>query len=135
MRISTLIILLTPLFAGSYQQSKPVNSESIPTVAYCELVQNPNLYSGKTVQVKATWQYGFEWSYLYDRECMDGRNHIEIKFEAEDELDSVTKRKLKRLIKKRFDNKADVVIVGKLYGGLFTASRLEDAKPIPPNVP
>jgi hypothetical protein len=32
----------------------------------------PQTYNGKTVKVRATWVYGFEWSYLHCLEC-DGR--------------------------------------------------------------
>ena len=39
---------------------------------FCELMQNPGAYNGKTVKVRATWIYGFEWSYLHCLGC-DGR--------------------------------------------------------------
>jgi hypothetical protein len=116
MQTQILTILLTVLFAGSYQQSKPVNSESIPTVSYCELIRNSNLYVGKMVRVRATWEYGFEWTFLYDRECLNKNNRAWVEFENEDELCSASKKNLKKLKDKGFTNKADVIMVGKLSG-------------------
>lgn len=42
------------------------------TMRFCELMQDPGAYNGKTVKVRATWIYGFEWSYLHCLGC-DGR--------------------------------------------------------------
>jgi hypothetical protein len=43
-----------------------------PTMKFCELMQDPEKYNGKTVNVRATWIYGYEWSYLHCLDC-DGR--------------------------------------------------------------
>ena len=39
---------------------------------FCELMLYPETYNGKTVKVRATWIYGYEWSYLHCLGC-DGR--------------------------------------------------------------
>ena len=128
------------------QQTKQLDSEVIPTVSLCELVRNQNPYAEKEVRVRATWQYGFEWSFLYDRECMDRDNKVWAEYADEDSLCPLTKKSLKRLKKRRFDNKADVVVVGKFYSGdhyghmngyqyQFIVSCVEKAESIPTNVP
>ena len=35
----------------------------------CELIRNPEKYNGKLVRVRATWVYGYEWSYLHCLDC------------------------------------------------------------------
>jgi hypothetical protein len=35
----------------------------------CELIRYPEKYTGKLVKVRATWVYGFEWSYLHCLDC------------------------------------------------------------------
>lgn len=42
------------------------------SMKFCELMRDPELYSGKVVKVRATWIYGYEWSYLHCLDC-DGR--------------------------------------------------------------
>ena len=42
------------------------------TLKFYELMRDPGAYNGKTVKVRATWIYGFEWSYLHCLSC-DGR--------------------------------------------------------------
>ncbi|MDQ1637731.1 MAG: hypothetical protein QOF62_1070 [Pyrinomonadaceae bacterium] len=39
------------------------------TVAYCDLVRNPERYNQKSVRVSAVYRYGYEWSELYCLEC------------------------------------------------------------------
>ena len=146
MTTQILLIFLTLLFAGSHQQ--PVESTSIQTVSYCELVSNPKLYVGKTVRIKATYEWGFEWQFLYNRECMNRENRAWVEFVDEDDLCSGSKKKLKKLKDKGFTNKADVVVIGKLsgeetghrygdggYGYQFVITCVESAKQISANAP
>ena len=48
------------------------SSPPAPTMKFCELMQYPDKYNGKLVKVRATWVYGFEWSYLHCLGC-EGR--------------------------------------------------------------
>ncbi len=41
-------------------------------IVFCDLMRNPAEYSGKLVKIRATWVYGFEWSYLHCLDC-EGR--------------------------------------------------------------
>jgi hypothetical protein len=109
-------------------------------------VTNPTLYVGKTIRVRATWQWGFEWSFLYDRNCMNRDNRAWLETVKEDQLCPVAKSNFKKLKDKGFNSKADVTVVGQLsdgggYGHLngykyqFIISCLESAKQIPSDVP
>jgi hypothetical protein len=141
-----LIVTLLIASLGSYPaQAKQTASESVPTISYCELLREPALYQGKLVRVAATWNYGFEWSYLYHRQCMSRVNKAWVEFVDEDEGCPQTNKVSKKL-KDGFDNKADVIVVGTLSGGggyghmngyqyQFTIKCLEEAKQIPANVP
>ena len=40
-----------------------------PTVKFCELMRDAEKYNEKLVKVRATWIYGFEWSYLHCIDC------------------------------------------------------------------
>jgi hypothetical protein len=44
--------------------------KDVPTVAYCELMQHPELYDQKTIRTKAIYRYGYEWSQLYCPNCL-----------------------------------------------------------------
>jgi hypothetical protein len=138
------MLLIASLGSNAFQAKQPA-SEAAPTISYCELLREPNLYQGKFVRVAATWNYGFEWSYLYHRECMSRVNKAWVEFVDEDAGCQQTKKVTKRL-KDGFDNKADVVAVGTLSGGggyghmngyqyQFTIKCLEGAKQIPANAP
>jgi len=48
-------------------------------VNFCDLIRNPEAYDGKTITVRATYRYGFEWSELYCLECLDkGKAWLEL---------------------------------------------------------
>ncbi len=109
---------------------------------------NSKLYVGKTVRVKAIYEWGFEWQFLYNRECIDRDNRAWVEFVDEDDLCAGSKKKLKKLKDKGFTNKADVVVIGKLsgaetghrygdggYGYQFVIRCVESAKQIFENAP
>ena len=69
------------------QESSP------PTVSFCELVNNPEQYNMKKVTVRATYKYGYEWSYLYCLSCIDkGRVWLEFPFNLDDSATKALKR-------------------------------------------
>ena len=101
---------------------------------------------GQTVRVRATYEWGFEWQFLYDRGCMSRGNRAWLEDADEDRLCAAAKKNFKKLKDKGFTNKADVVVVGRLYdkGGYghlngykyqFEMSCLESAKQIPSDAP
>ena len=60
---------------------------------FCELLNNSERYNMREVTVRATYKYGFEWSYLYCLSCMDkGRVWLEFP----NNLDASATKALKR---------------------------------------
>jgi hypothetical protein len=56
-----------------------------PTLRFCDLVRNPAEYNGKTVTVRATYRYGFEWEELYCLDCLDkGKAWLEVPSDLDD---------------------------------------------------
>jgi hypothetical protein len=58
-----------------------------PTMTFCELVRDPEKYNGKLVKIRATWIYGFEWSYLH---CLDCEGRVWLDTSALDEQSEKT---------------------------------------------
>jgi hypothetical protein len=130
LQLTTIILsLFLPL---AFQQGASRQSEIIPTIGFCEVLRNPESYRGKLIRIQATWQWGFEWSFLYDRNCMERGNRAGIEILDEENLCPGSKKKLKRLPEK-FNNKADVRLVGRLSPGAneyhfkFVVSCMEEA--------
>lgn len=100
----------TNLSAQSNNSSK---TQTIPSISYCALLKNPKLYSGKTVRIKAVWQFGFETTSLQDRQCID-QPKAWLEFADEKQLCPETKKN--RTLPKQSDKEADVTVTGRLYG-------------------
>ena len=60
-------------------------------VTVCELVKNPEQYSGKEVTIEARYTLGFEWSALFSWDCPDSQIWLEPRG-----LDDVSEKELKR---------------------------------------
>jgi len=138
-----ILLLLTSLGAERQQEHRTL--DKIPTVSYCELIRNPNLYANKLVRVHATWKRGFELSALYDVGCLDLENQAWLESLDDDQLCAGAPRRFKKLAREGF-TKADVTVTGKLYAGerfghlngynfKFVVSCLESAKQIPFEAP
>jgi hypothetical protein len=70
-----------------------ITAQSQTAVSFCDLVRNPEQYDGKTVTVRATYKYGFEWQQFYCLDCLDrGKAWLELP----DDLDQVSSKALKR---------------------------------------
>jgi len=140
--IAICLVLITSRFSSQGNGTKPKTSEP---VSYCELFRNHDRYpTGKPVRVAATWTYGFEWTYLSSRDCLD-QPKAWVEFVDEEKLCSESKPSLKKMTH-GFDNKADVIVIGELrdcggcghmgaYRYQFVVTCLETYKKIPTNVP
>jgi hypothetical protein len=143
MKTGILLILL----ALSYPCSQGERSAQKPDgpVPYCNLFRNADRYpAGKSVRVTATWTYGFEWSYLSSRDCLD-QPKAWVEFVDDERLCPESKPNLKKMTH-GFDNKADVIVVGELrdcggcghmgaYRRKFVVTCLESYKKTPTNAP
>ncbi|MGA9769279.1 MAG: hypothetical protein WBV94_09580 [Blastocatellia bacterium] len=89
------------------------DSKSIPSLSYCDLMKSRRRYTGKLVRLKASWQFGFERSSIYDGKC-SGRPKSWLAF-VEDK-DACPASKANRNVPGKNDKEADVTVVGRLYG-------------------
>jgi hypothetical protein len=136
--IFSIAFVMTFMCVHSLYGQTNKSAADISTLTYNELIENKSLYVGKTVRLKAIWTYGFEWTYLCNSECK-GTQMAWVEVVDESKLCKGTGRKLKKLGTK-FDNRADVVVLGKLEEGMnghmgayplrFTISCVEKYKKI-----
>lgn len=106
------------LFFTSEAGGQKIEDKGLPTLSYVELMENAELYLGRPVRVRAFHVYGFEWSFLCDGNCKNGKWGTWVEFVREDDLCKGSKEKLKKG-RDNFNNKAEVVYVGKLARGHF----------------
>ncbi len=145
MKSPIILIFLMLATSGLHSQGKGIKPKIIEPVSYCELFRNHDRYpTGKPVRVTATWTYGFEWTYLSCRDCLD-QPRAWVEFVDEEKRCPVFKHNLKKMTH-GFDNKADVTVVGELrdcggcghmgaYHYSFVVSCLESYKNIPTGAP
>lgn len=119
--IALLLFSLSPStipVSGSAQRvDRPPDSSAdaraIPSLRYCVLLEHPSGHIGKLVRLNAAWQFGFETTFLHDREC-PGQPGAWLEFADEKELCPETKKN--RSAPGQSDKEADVTVVGRLYG-------------------
>jgi hypothetical protein len=81
--LANALLFICQILPAVYASS----GDSINRVSLCDLVHNPERYEGRSVEVSATYQVGFECTEMYCLGCTDlGR--IWVKFES----DSVSKK-------------------------------------------
>ena len=79
-----------------HTQASSEYADKASTVSFCDLASDPERYNGKEVTVRATYKYGFEWSYLYCLTCLDkGKAWLEIPHDIDESSTKVLKRKPK----------------------------------------
>jgi starvation-inducible outer membrane lipoprotein len=89
------------------------DTKSVPTLSYCDLLKSQSRYAGKLVRIKASWQFGFERSFLYTRQCSQ---QPKAWLEFVDDKDACSQSKDNRNAPSKYDKEADVTVTGKLYG-------------------
>lgn len=70
-----LILLLSLISVKAQQPEVRQSTPEIPTVAFCDLLRNPEFYDGKEVRFRAILSSGFEVSALSDPAC-DGKEEF-----------------------------------------------------------
>lgn len=83
MKISSLIIVLAlGLVPVSAQSNKSSESTDIPTITFCELVQNPAVYDGREVRFRAKYLASFEVAAFGDPNCTTKENRTWAEFDG-----------------------------------------------------
>ena len=91
----------------------PAATRKVPTLAYCALLKDATRYKSKPVRLKATWQFGFETTCLFDPACAE-QPKAWLEF-ADEKLLCPETQKL-RVLPGPSDKEAEVTVVGRLYG-------------------
>ena len=74
-----LLALLLAILPSPTQNNKPVEVSDIPTVTFCDLVHNPDIFDGKEVRFRATYLSNSKVAALVDQSCLakDKRTWVE----------------------------------------------------------
>lgn len=78
MRYSILILFLIALILSSARAQTPRSSTAgIPNVSFCNVLKNPQIYSGKVVRFRAVFTRGGEdWVAIYCPDCSTDVNLV-----------------------------------------------------------
>lgn len=79
---SLIIVLLLSWLPALAQSNKSVESSDIPTITFCDLIQNPDLYHGKEVRFRATYLANFEVAAFGDSNCTTKENRTWAEFDG-----------------------------------------------------
>lgn len=113
------VCLTLPVFAQEKTENQYTN---VPTVNYCELRKNPELYNGKMIRVRGIYEYGFEQSAFYDKACFEDSSFSRFEtwlwfFSLKNTCsDNKTAEILKTFHSGRADSKLEVTLVGMFNG-------------------
>ena len=155
---SLLLVVVTGLVGikgTSHSQSTQPAKEPIPTVAFCDLVTRPESYLGKVVRLRAIYFANFESAFLYDVNCRNSKDYVELICGAEsckamqEKIDKtshgdpfggvqsaltlVGQLKYPETRYAEIDGKRVVEI--KKYRLDFVIKQIEQAEPVPPDTP
>lgn len=138
LKFSILFFVLLFSISVFGQQAKRKTSEQIADVNFCYLLKNPDAYKDKTVRVKATYRYGFEWSELYCSNCI-GKGQVWVDFT--ESFSENSKKKYRKKLNENGDGgrTVNVTFVGKFlaqgrYGHMngypfnFIVEKVENAE-------
>ena len=144
MKYLLLFALLAPTSVSLAQQpdsSAEVNASvetNVPTVAFCDLLDNPERYNQKIVRTRAVFSRGGEdYAELYCPRCYSVERMVWPTFD-DDSFDSSTKSSIRKKFDGSFDVTLSATVVGKfiaspgghlgLYRHQFLITRAEQAE-------
>lgn len=112
--IFLLPILLFSAYAVHCGQHDSLE-ENVDTIAFCEVVQNPDSYDGRKIRVRAILDVGPEQQRLYDPECMGDKTSTWVEFDgAHKQSSAEVRQQLEKILDA--DGRAFVVVVGRFDG-------------------
>jgi hypothetical protein len=65
-----LLALSLAVLPSSAQSNKPAEASNIPTVAFCDLVNNPDVFDGTEVKFRATYLANSKVAAFVDQNCL-----------------------------------------------------------------
>jgi hypothetical protein len=82
MKLYSLVIVLLLSWLPSQAQNRAIESSGIPTITFCDLIQNPDLYDGKEVRFRATYLANSEVAAFGDPNCSSKENRTWAEFDG-----------------------------------------------------
>lgn len=123
LKITTIALLLLslsfialPSGGAALLAAEPQNapeSRVVPSLKYCALIEGSRRYSDKLVRVSASWQFGFEKTFLFDPKCPERPGAW---LEFPEDAQTCPETKTNREAPGPHDKEADVTLTGKLFG-------------------
>jgi hypothetical protein len=96
---------------GALQPIQP----SVPTIDFCELVKHPRRYFNRAVRITATWQAGFEYSYLTNDRCRPRASYeIAVGFVVDEAQREGIKRTVDQMMSHEYGGRAIITALGVL---------------------
>lgn len=100
------------IVASPAERERPGENTKAVSVSFCGLLQNPQVFDGKVIRIRAIYRYGFEISSLESPECCPtARKKTALEF---GELDSRSKKELRKA-------KRDMGLALGVFVGRFSA--------------
>src|SRR5688572_13727897 len=65
-----LVVLFLTLLTPSAQNDRSIEASDIPTVTFCDLVNNPDIFDGQEVRFRATYLSNSKVAAFIDQNCM-----------------------------------------------------------------
>jgi hypothetical protein len=108
-----LVLLCFPFFIYSQEIKNP---KTIPTISYCDVVRNPNLYNEKEIKISGEYYVAFELSGMFSPACRENSSLIYLEWKN---YQSCGDKKTVDTLKNRFrgieNNNLEGVFVGKFF--------------------
>ena len=94
---------------GSLRPSQP----SVPTIDFCELVKHPRRYLNRAVRITATWQAGYEFSYLTNDRCVPKSTHeIAVRFVVDEAQREAIRKNVEKTMSHEYGGRAIITALG-----------------------
>jgi len=99
------------------------DQEEVPTVAFCEMVEHPELYFDKAVRLRARLELAEEAQYLSDDKCLLSHDEqIGVRYLSSSEQESnLHNKELTKIRSIEYGSRADVTVVGTLRNSSMRA--------------
>lgn len=69
LKLSVLLLVISESLVAAQKNTLLKSEPKVPTVAFCQLLRDPDSYDGKEVRFRATYRHGFEASEFFDPGC------------------------------------------------------------------
>jgi hypothetical protein len=111
MKICLIIsILIVSSSLHEVAQSKLQKAQQIEIVRFCDLLDRPELYAGRTIRIRALFTRGGEdWEAIYCPQCSNDKNLVRPEFD--DAFEQATPSSVRKKLA-RWDTTLKVVLVG-----------------------